>query len=216
MSSMMKRLSFVASTASLGLLLMIGCGVEQSPLAQDSDADVVALVEGGRSGTFPAPGLEPAAKNLTADLAGSRVAVSTIGPDGGSLRIAANGPDNAPDNVPDNVPDIDGQLVVTFDVPEGALDQDETTTMRVLGHRLREGLDIIFGPSGLLFSNDATVTVSLEMGLYSPGELAGLTVKHWDDDGNFIELIVPDVEVDGGGTLTIGFGVSGFSRYSLP
>lgn len=54
------------------------------------------------------------------------IAVSTIGPAGGWLHVANDGPE-----------DYD-QLVVKFSVPESALSQNETITMRALGHKKRE------------------------------------------------------------------------------
>ena len=74
-----------------------------------------------------APGLGPAHKNHAATATVGRVAVSIIGPAGGSLRIA------------DGQGEEDyGQLVVTFDVPQSGLDQDETITMAVLGLQLSD------------------------------------------------------------------------------
>lgn len=198
----LRSLAIAAGATLFGLLTVSGCGTNRSPLAQNTNAEAPAAVEAAQGVlTFSAPGLQPSAKRGTR--VEGHIVTATIGDAGGYLQVTDDGPDSR------------DRLVVKLDVPRGALDSDETITMEVFGGRLNE-LEIHFIADDLVFSRDATLSLKLESDLYSPDELLGLTVEHWDDDGNFIESIDPEVTIDDEGTVSIKIRVPSLSRYALP
>ena len=205
----LKRFASVASALVLGLFLAIGCGVDHSPIAQDSDP--LTPAEEGQAMLSFSDGVEAAKKGKReATTAGPLTTSAVIGEDGGRLRVEDKGDRGGKDD-----------LVVTLTVPEDALDDDDgddddgdegvLITMTVYGRYLSE-LVVAFTPSGLEFEEDAHLHIRLGKDLVDL-DLKKLKGQHTHADGSSEE-----VEAKGkmkGGTANIHVKVPGFSRYGV-
>jgi hypothetical protein len=118
MKSPLKHIAVAVAVALVGLLLMIGCTSEQSPLATQADSGAT-IDEGRFTLTLSSPGM-PAAKSLIA--VEGRVVSEVIGRAGGWLQATEDGPRNR------------DKLEVRFVVLPKALDQEAFITIYRTGH----------------------------------------------------------------------------------
>ena len=148
-------------TALLMLLgvavLAAGCGVDESPTAATEESLAVpepapvSASGGGAVLTFSPEGAAAAAKVAAA---GDGVTRSgTIGNEGGEVRVR-------------KLHDPRGEVIVTLQVPPGALAEATEISMTVYGLAL-ERLAISFEPSGLVFLQQAELVVRIDEGLVS-------------------------------------------------
>jgi len=181
---------FIIGTATMlmGLFLATGCGVDHSPMAQDTQNG-----EGQTLLTFSSP--QGAAKQL-AGASETLVASGVIGSKGGKLEVEDKGKRGGKDD-----------LKVTFSVPGKALEKDVKITMRVSGRYLSE-LMVAFEPSGLVFLKDAKLKIKLGKDLIDL-DMKKMTGEHHYEDGHSEEA---ELKIDRG-NITVR--IPGFSRYSL-
>ncbi len=186
----------------LGLFLATGCGIDHSPMTQDTqDEQLLQAQEEGQS-VLTFSSLEGAAKIARGDKADETLEDSeVIGPRGDKLEVEDKGGRGGKDD-----------LKVTFSVPKKALEKEVEITMWVYGRTLSE-LVVAFEPSGLVFLKDAKLQIHLGKDLVDL-DLSHLEGTHHYGDGSSEEAEI-QVEKAGGGAYNVNVRIPGFSRYTL-
>ena len=167
-----------------------GCGVEQSPVAQE-EAAVTQAEDGRMLLTFSPEAAQRAAKIVEE----GRTVSQLFNAQSGNLVIN----------------DDDG-LKVTLSVPQNALAADEQITMTAYGNTLSE-LVVAFEPGGLVFLIASQLEIRLDNELVDL-PLDGLQAWHILDDGTVEPAGIVFVDEENSKTY-ITLDVPGFSRYSL-
>ena len=201
-----KRFSIIAAIL-LGLALVAGCGLDQSPVAQDETA--LEPNEGRTLLEFAPAGTQRAAKPLlppdgtvTLQLPVGTV-TELIDPEGGELAIEElNGPGPMDD------------LRVYFTVPENGVDEPVEITMTLYGSSLSEGLVAEFFPGGLVFSQESQLLFKLGSDMVDV-PLSELRSWHIHDDGTAESATILSIEEQAQGHTLILLEVPGFSQYCL-
>ena len=197
-----RRFILGAASLMLGLFLATGCGVDHSPLAQDTQDEKLLQAQGEEQSLLTFSALQGAAKVSAYDDDDDDddneplEDEEDIGKRGGRLEVEDRGGPGGKDD-----------LKITFTVPRNALDDEEEITMRVYGRYLSE-LVVAFEPSGLVFLKDAKLKIHLGKDLIDL-DLNDVKGEHHYGDGSSeeadLKIARDDIEVK----------ISGFSRYSL-
>ena len=201
MNTSFKRILLVGAALLAGLVLVNGCGMDQSPMAAEEDAALVPESKGYLVLSFGDGELTPAAKKVKKhddDVDKRATQTKKIGKEGGKLKVGSKFGQGGQDD-----------LMVKLEIPKGALDHKVYITMTLVG--LDEGkLVLEFDPSGLEFLKDAKLTV--KMGKDYVNSLETVEAYHVSDAGT--EGTEAGIE-EYHDYFEIRVKVPGFSRYSL-
>ena len=184
MAAWMRRV--VLTFCSLALIVLVGgCGVDQSPVASVTEEEGTAL--------------EPAAKRIIVKKGDKKKISKRIGRKGGKLVIKV---DERGD---------DDDLKVEFIVPKKALNEKVKITMTVHGETL-DDLVIEFAPGGLVFEKPTKLKIYLgEERVSVPLERVKIVHHYGDGSSEVVPLRIRNHKKKDIITIKI----PGFSRYSM-
>ena len=104
-------------------------------------------------------------------------------------------------------------LKIRFKVPEGAVSDDVRINMSVTGSKASD-LEVVFGPSGLIFNEPCTLIITLG-GAALDLPLEEIVPYHVHGNGLVDQAGIKNVTVLDDGRVRIKIAVLGFSRYGL-
>ena len=184
MATWMRR--FVLTFCSLALIVLVGgCGMDQSPVASGAEEEGTAL--------------EPAGKKIKVKKGDKKKISMRIGRQGGKLVIKEDEEGN------------DDDLKVEFIVPKKALNEKVKITMKVHGETL-DDLVIEFAPGGLVFEKPAKLKIYLgEERVSVPLEMVEIVHHYADGSSEVVPVRIKEKK----NKDVIIIRIPGFSRYSM-
>lgn len=211
----------------LGIVLMAGCGVDQSPMASSDEEMLAPAAEGQMFLVLTSDTAERAGKKIKNK---GRKIKDHFNHKGGDLEIVEeydeddleelfgedwddDSDDDSDDD--DDWDDDDFDRNFKFKVSKKALPKDAEVeiSMEVWGNKASE-IVVGFTPSGLHFEKDCELEIELG-GAWVDLTEEQIDALHLSADGVTEEAEIKKLKIDDDGNLEIKIKIPGFSRYSM-